>query len=340
MKCSDYIAEYLSKHTKHVFNGSGGVILHILDSLGKRDDIKLIPTENEQGASIAAEAYSRLTGFGVCVATSGPGFLNIVQGMACAYYDSIPMLFIIGASPTSQLRKKHDMEVRQIGFQEMDVLSVVKTMTKYAKTIKDPLTIKYELDKCMLIAKEDRPGPVVLEIPDDLQRAEIKENMLYLPDKVDYCGSKELFELATQAFLKPKLNKMFEMINESNRPVIIAGAGIKHSHTEKETKRFIDLMEIPVLPTWACADLFPNSPLFGISSSRAGNFAIQNADLIISLGSRLDTHLTGNISKFAPNARIIAVDVDPYELSKDNGLRIDLKIHCNLIKFYKEILKC
>ena len=177
MKLSDYIAEFLSKITDSVFVGQGGNIIHVLDSLGKRKDIEVIPSQNEQGASIAADAYSRLTNkIGVTAATSGPGMLNLMQGMACSFFDSIPTFHFSGAVVTGQLRK--NKKIRQIGFQEMEVVDLVKPITKYAVLLKDKDKIRYELEKMFYLAHEGRPGPVLMDLPDDLQRAEIDPKKL------------------------------------------------------------------------------------------------------------------------------------------------------------------
>ena len=169
MKLSDYVAEFLSNISEFTFVGQGSCVVHILDSIDKRNDIKNIPSQNEQGASLAADAYSRSSGkFGVSIATSGPGILNLLQGIGCSFFDSIPHLIISGAVPTNQTRKNKN--IRQVGFQEMEVVDIVKPLTKYAVLLKDSKNIKYDLKKRVYYAKEGRPGPVLMDLPDDLQR--------------------------------------------------------------------------------------------------------------------------------------------------------------------------
>jgi len=180
MKLSNYVAEYLSKHTSHIFSGSGGVVLHLNDSFSRHKELTLVPCENEQAASIAAEAYGRLKGLGVCIATSGPGLCNVISGIACAYYDSVPMLIIIGSDVISRLKTKETKNIRQIGFQEMDIVNICKTFTKYGVSIRNSENILYELQKCIYFAQEGRKGPVLIEIPDCKQRdiiniSELKE---------------------------------------------------------------------------------------------------------------------------------------------------------------------
>jgi acetolactate synthase I/II/III large subunit len=331
MKLSDYIAQFLSKITDSVFVGQGGNIIHVLDSLGKRKDIKVIPSQNEQGASIAADAYSRFNNkIGVTAATSGPGMLNLMQGMACSFFDSIPTFHFSGAVVTSQLRKNKN--IRQIGFQEMEVVDLVKPITKYAVLLKDKNLIRYELEKMLYFAKEGRPGPVLMDLPDDIQRADINPRKLkgFKPPKIKLKTGK--FEKKFQSILK-----------KSKRPILVLGHGINLSKTKNEVKKFITKTGIPFLPSWATIDLFShdhklNAGTFGVAATRYGNFAIQNADLIISLGCRLNTQITGsNIKSFAPKAKKIIVDIDLNEFKKNNGLKIDLKINLDLKIFFKKI---
>jgi acetolactate synthase-1/2/3 large subunit len=332
MKLSDYIAEFLSKITDAVFVGQGGNIIHVLDSLGKRKDIKVIPSQNEQGASIAADAYSRFNDkIGVTAATSGPGMLNLMQGMACSFFDSIPTFHFSGAVVTGQLRK--NKKIRQIGFQEMEVVDLVKPITKYAVLLKDKNNIRYELEKMLYFAKEGRPGPVLMDLPDDLQRAEINPKKLkgFTPPKIK--KKKIIFE-----------RKFLELIKKAKRPILILGHGVNLSNTKNHVKKLILKTGIPFLPSWATIDLFPhkhklNAGTFGVAATRYGNFAVQNSDLLISLGCRLNTQITGsNIKSFAPNAKKIIVDIDNNEFKKNNGLKIDLKINLDLKVFFKKII--
>jgi acetolactate synthase-1/2/3 large subunit len=333
MKLSDYLAQVLAREVKHVFCGQGGVVIHILDSLEKRPDVKLIPCENEQGASIAAEAYARVSGnLGVAIATSGPGMLNLMQGIGCAFYDSIPTLFISGASPTGHL--KGSRQVRQLGFQEMDVVEIVRSLTKYAVLVIDPKKIRYEIEKLLYLAKEGRPGPVLLDLPDDLQRAEIEPDELepFIPPSK-----------GTSKDYAKEIKLMLAMIKAAARPVIIVGGGVKLSKTEALMKSFLKRSGLPVATTWATIDLFLEDEPglignFGISANRYGNFAVQTADLIISFGSRLDTHETGSKpASFAPGAKKIMIDIDAHELNKGNGLTLDLKIEADLRDFLPQL---
>ena len=333
MKLADYLSEFISKIADTVFVGQGGNIVHVLDSLGKRKDIKIIPSQNEQGAAIAADAYSRFDEkkIGVTATTSGPGMINLMQGIACSFFDSIPTIHFVGAVVTKQLRK--NKKIRQVGFQEMEVVDIVKSVTKYAVLLKDKNMIKYELEKMLYYAKEGRQGPVLMDLPDDLQRAEINPKNLksFIPPK----KVKKIFLFE---------NKFLDLIKNSKRPLIIVGHGVNLSNTKKELYKFISKTGIPFSPSWATVDLFSsedkmNAGTIGVAATRYGNFAVQNADLLISLGCRLNTQITGsNLKSFAPNAKKIVVDIDNNELKKVNGLKYDLKINLNLKDFFKTII--
>ena len=334
MKLSDYVAEFISKYTKHIFVGNGGCVVHILDSMDKHKELKIIPCENEQGAAIAAEAYTRVSGkLGTAIATSGPGMINLLQGIACAYYDSIPSLYISGASPTLQL--KGERKVRQLGFQEMNVVGITASLTKYAVLITDPGKIRYELEKLVYLAQEGRPGPVMLDLPDDLQRAEINPNELesFTPPAgqlpVDLAAMRETLRL----------------IKDAKKPVAVVGGGVKLARAQELCRRFLEKSGLPFATTWSTIDMFLDDEPglvgnFGISANRAGNFVVQNADLILSLGSRLDTHQTGSrAALFAPKAKKIMVDIDYHELFKNNGMPVEVSIQCDLKAFLTEMNK-
>ncbi len=186
MKASDFIAKKISTYTNHVFSGQGGSVVHILDSLSKIQKVTIVPSQNEQGASLAADAYYRSSKkIGIVIATSGPGILNTLQGMACSYYDSIPALYISGAPVMKAIKKNN--KLRQLGFQEMEVASLVQSITKYSTRITNIKDINYEIEKCIHIAKTGRPGPVLIDLPDDIQRmnVEVKKQRAYVPKSLN-----------------------------------------------------------------------------------------------------------------------------------------------------------
>ncbi len=337
MKLSDYVAKYLSKITKHVFIGQGGCIVHLLDSINNLNEIKIIPSQNEQAASIAADAYSRINNnYGVSISTSGPGMLNLMQGIACSFFDSVPSMHFSGAVVTSQLRKNKNL--RQLGFQEMEVVDLVSPITKYAVLLRDKNKIRYELEKMYYISKSGRPGPVLMDLPDDLQRAEINPNEL------------EPFQIKDEHKDLPKnldneIENIRRLLSSSSRPLVILGNGVKLSNTVGFAKDFIEKNNLPFVLTWAVADIFDydhklNAGTFGVAANRYGNFAVQNSDLLIVLGSRLNTQLTGsNTSSFASKAKKIVIDIDAAELNKNNGVKIDFAINVDLRIFFQEINK-
>lgn len=337
MKLSDYVLDYLKNSgVRHVFLITGGAIMNLVNSFDENKNLKYICTTQEQGAAMAAEAYSRITrNFGVAMSTSGPGATNLITGIGCAYFDSIPVLYITGQVNTDE--STWEDGPRQVGFQETDIVSIVKPITKFAVKIDNPEDIKYFLDKAICIAKSDRSGPVLLDIPMNVQRAEIEPNRLrsYIPEtkKINY------------RLLDKKIEKTIELIKQAKRPVIILGAGIKLGRAEKETREFIERLGIPTALSWGAMDLLPHThPLFiegfGVSANRAGNFAVQNADLIISLGSRLDTRQTGGRPKtFARGAKKIVLDIDKNELYKGRGVDIDVDINFDINDFLKSINK-
>ena len=337
MKLSDYIVDFLvKKDIKHTFGITGGAIVHLLDSIFKHPEIEHLCTHHEQAAAIAAESYSRITrNIGVGITTSGPGATNLLTGVCCAYYDSIPTIFFTGQVPTSQL--KRDSKVRQIGFQETDIISIFRPVTKYSALIDDPTRIRYELEKAYYLAIEGRPGPVLLDICDDVQRAEITPDNLecFVPDVV----RKDMVKLEQQ------VEECVELIKKAKRPIFILGGGIKLAKAEAQIYKLVDSLQFPVLLTWGAIDIFPDDyPLsvrdFGVSANRAGNFAVQNSDLIIAIGTRLDTHEVGTkASTFAREAKKIVVDIDESELVKyqEYGMKVDVLINSDVTDFFEII---
>ncbi len=337
MKLSDYVLEYLKEiGVKHAFLITGGAIMNIVDSFDENKNLKYICTTHEQGAAMAAEAYSRITkNLGVAMATSGPGATNLLTGIGCAYFDSIPALYITGQVNTNESTWVGGP--RQVGFQETDIVSIAKPITKFAVKINNPEDIKYYLDKAIYFANEGRPGPVLLDIPMNVQRAEIDKHKLksYIPERkeIDY------------KLLDKKIDEMIELINNSFRPMVILGAGVKIGKAEAETVEFIEKLGIPVALSWGGIDIIPHNHAlfiesFGVSAGRAGNFAVQNSDLIISLGSRLDTRQTGGRPEtFAREAKKIVLDIDKDELYKERGLKIDVDINFDINDFLKVVNK-
>ena len=308
MKVSDYIAKFLAnKGIEHTFGITGGCIVHLFDSISKTDGIDFICTNHEQAAAMSAEGYARVSGkTGVCISTSGPGVTNLLTGICCSYYDSIPIIAIAGQVPVSHLKGK-DVYLRQRGFQEVDVIDIFSSVTKKAFQVTDATDIRKVLEEAYYIANDGRPGPVIIDLPDDIQRADIDPDKLegYVPS--EYCS-----------IPKVKLHQIdgvVDEINNSDQPLLIFGYGIKAGKCEDIALKLKDKLRIPTLTTWATKDMIKrddvlNAGVFGTIGSKYGNLAIQNADLIISIGSRLDLHKTGtNVNDFGRNAKKIIIDV-------------------------------
>lgn len=315
IKVSDYVIKYLEDYgIKHIFTLSGGGIIHLIDSLGKSKKIQYICNLHEQGAGIAAESYAQYTNdMGVALVTTGPGGTNIITAVAGAWLDSTPMLVICGQVNTKD--RVNDRGMRQNGFQEIDMVSLVKPITKYASTIKNPMLIKKALQFSIHMMKENRPGPVVLEIPLDIQSAYVDENKL---ESSPFAEWKPPRNVLADSIAKNILDE----IKQAKRPILLAGNGIRLGKSLDDFYGFINKTKIPVLLTWKSLDfLEEDHPLFvgrpGSIASRGANFNQQNADLIICIGARLDHGQIAYQQKyFAPKAKKIIIDVDNKELLK------------------------
>lgn len=341
IKLSDYVSQFIaSQEVKFVFAISGGASLHLIHSIGDNPNVDYICTHHEQSAAMAADGYARTTGkLGVAISTSGPGATNLITGICCSFYDSVPVLVLTGQ--VSTFRMTGNTGVRQVGFQETPIVEICKSITKYAVQIKDPDQIRYELEKAIYIASTGRPGPVLIDIPDNLQRSQINLSKLegYVPEGLE-SSTPRSFPCFSEV-----LDRVSELILDSSRPVLVGGWGIHLSKTEADFIKFAETVNIPVALTWGAADLLPeNHPLyigtFGTHGMRHANFAVQNADLIISFGSRLDTKSTGSpISTFSRDSKKIVIDIDEKELSKFSvfGLNVDHLIQDDLSNLFSHI---
>lgn len=288
--------------------------MHLVDSLGRCKDLLPICCLHEQAAVIAAEAYGQYTNsLGAALVTTGPGGTNAITGVAGAWIDSTPLLVISGQVKTSDLIG--DKGVRQMGIQEVDIVSLVHPITKYAVTVTDPQTIAYHLEKAVYLAQNGRPGPVWIDIPLDVQGALIDEKALY-------SYKPEILQTIGCSDLEKKVKEAIYLLNLSKRPVILAGNGIRLSHCLEKFYRFVSLLQIPVLTTWKAIDFFSEDHEFffgrpGIIGQRGANFIQQNSDFILTIGARLDLAQVGyNYSEFARDARKVIVDIDEYEIAK------------------------
>jgi len=339
MKLSDYVFRFVAGlGVKHVFMLPGGGAMHLVDSLGRNPDLEFVCNLHEQACAIAAEAYARVTNnLGVALVTTGPGGTNAVTGVAGAWLESTPCLIISGQVKVADM--KGALGVRQIGPQELDIVSIVETITKYAVTVTDPGSIRYHLEKAVYVAKGGRPGPVWIDIPLDVQAAQVEPPALRAFDPGTAIRSKpkraELTKPAAETIL---------LLNAAKRPVLLAGNGVRLAGAEKAFLQLVSLLGIPVLTTWMGTDLlWDEHPLFfgkpGTVASRGANFALQNADAVLSIGARLDFAVTGfDQSQFARAARKIIVDVDAAEIRKLK-MNIDIPVQADALDFIQEILK-
>ncbi len=326
MKVSDAIAAFISEiGTYKVFGVSGGASLHLLDSIQRFPGIELVCVHHEQTVAMAADAYARLTnGVGVGIVTSGPGATNLITGIAGAFYDSVPCIFITGQVSTT--RMKGDLGVRQIGFQETPIVEIVKPITKSAITVISPNEVLPALNRAWIAAISGRPGPVLVDIPDNIQRMEIAETSQILETKP--------LEAISDFDLADVSKALLEILQKSRKPIIVCGAGIRNSNNCASIVQKVQQSGIPIALTWGGKDLFPGCSeellgTFGTHGNRKVNMAIESCDLVISIGSRLDLKSTGSpVSSFAPRAKKIMFDIDPHEINKFEkfGMKIDLSI--------------
>jgi acetolactate synthase-1/2/3 large subunit len=341
IKVSDYIAQYIAEQgVKHVFMVTGGAAMHLNDSLGKHPELEVIFNHHEQACAIAAESYARLTNnIAVVNVTAGPGGLNTLNGVFGAWTDSIPMLVISGqARYDTTLQGVNLPLLRQMGDQEYDIVKSVGPMTKYAVMLTEPLDIKYHLQKAFYFARQGRPGPVWLDIPLNFQGAMIDESQLREYDFPH--AEKQEPEIIAAAMIQQVLAK----IQVAERPVILAGTGVRLSGAYQTFLTVIDQLNIPVVTAFNAHDLLTEDhPCYagrpGTIGDRAGNFAVQNADLLIVLGCRLNIRQIGyNWKSFARAAFKIAVDIDPVEMQKPT-VKIDLPIQGDLADFLQQLSK-
>jgi acetolactate synthase I/II/III large subunit len=335
MKISDYIIEFLlEKKINKVFGYVGGAVAHIYHSIGKYDDMEIINCINEQGAGFAAEGYARVSGnSGVAIATSGPGATNLITAIGSCYFDSVPTLFITGQVNTYEY--KYDRPVRQIGFQETDIVSIVKPIVKYAVMVDSMNRIKYELEKAYYISQNGRKGPVLVDIPMDIQRNEVDIN-----NSESFYDSQEYKQLAFKNN-NGNISEIIEKLNNSKRAIILVGAGVRLSNARNELLEFINKYNIPIVYSLMGKDAISdeykyNMGLIGAYGNRYGNLSLANSDLILVLGSRLDSRQTGtSLDSFAREATIIQVDIDKNELG--SKIKVDLEIHGDIKCFLLEL---
>lgn len=332
MKVSDYIIQFLADlNIEKVFYITGGGAMHLNDSLGRNPDIEGVCMIHEQGAAIAAEAYARVhEGYGACLVTSGPGGTNALTGLAGAYMDSIPVFFISGQVKRDDLRTPG---LRQFGIQEVDILSMAEAYAKYAVQLREPERIRYELEKAAAIAVNGRPGPVWLDVPLDIQAMQIE------PDKL------RGFDEALSAYpaREEEIDETISLLNQAKRPLLILGHGIRLGHSVEIARELYQYLGIPTMVSWNGVDLIEeDNPLYfgrpGAVGHRAANIILQNADFVLTLGSRINLLSSGyNYEKFLASAVHVMVDIDRNEMEKKN-VHPQLKVVCDVGDFVQKML--
>ncbi len=325
MKVSDYIVDFLQKKgVKVVFGYQGGMVTHIVHSIHEHEGINFVQTYHEQSAAFAAVGYARHTNnIGVAIATSGPGATNMITGIADAFFDSVPTIFITGQVNTHEY--KYETPIRQLGFQETNIVEMLKPITKYVKMIDKYEDIPIELEKCFQIATTGRKGPVLLDIPMNIQRQILAtfpefraENEIVADDKM--------------------IDEVVSLINGANKPLILVGGGVHNANASEEVSKFITKTKIPFVSSLlgknSCDEhdeLYIGS--IGSYGNRCANMAIANADLLLVLGARLDVRQTGGlVDKFVSQGKIIHVDIDLNEL-EHSRVKNKIKVHAGIKGF-------
>lgn len=336
MKCSDFIAEFLkSRGIEVVFDFTGGMITNLEDSISRLDGIACLPVRHEQAAGFAAEGYARSgKNFGVAISTSGPGATNMITAIGSCFFDSTSALFIAGQVNTKDLRSSKN--IRQNGFQELDIVEMVKGVTKYAKLVLAPDEILYELEKALFLMKTKRPGPVLLDLPFNVQSAEI--DPLTLKKFIDSEEHKTMQR--EQVKTSSDFSQLPELLEKSRAPIVLFGNGIKISKTKDQLKDFLNKNNLPSVSSLLGLGELPAEQknylgFIGTYGNRHANIALANADLIIALGTRLDLRQTGNPNLFAKQAKIFHVDID--EFSKKSSFNDYIFINAGLDEFFSGV---
>ncbi|WP_225087409.1 thiamine pyrophosphate-binding protein [Pectobacterium colocasium] len=333
MRVADFIVQHLRNiGVDTVFLLNGGGMMHMVDALARCEGIRYVCSHHEQASAIAADAYARLSGkLGVCYATAGPGATNILTGVVGAWQDSSPALFITGQSKSTQTIALSGIKgLRQFGTFEVNTVPIMESVTKYSHMLTDASTIKYHLEKAIHEATSGRPGPVLLDIPLDIQGALIDPETLQ--------GFVDEEPAAALAPTENEIQQIITAVSGAKRPVILAGVGVRVANASEAFRKLIEEWQIPVVTTQLGKDaMYYEHPLFvghsGPKGDRAGNFAVQTADVILSLGTSLHGQTTGWENKlFAPTATKIQIDLDDAVLEREQ-INVNLKVRAGVAEF-------
>ena len=340
MKVADFIINYLADcGIDKIFVVYGAANGDLIDAFTRTNKTQYVAVMHEQGGGFAAEGYAKIKHKpGVAIATSGPGGQNFVTPIGNCYYDSVPCLFITGQIHSQFLRP--DPEIRQVGFQETDIVSIVKPMTKYAKMVTNPQSIKYELQKALYLAQEGRPGPVLLDIPLNVQKIDVDPDRLTGFDEDAFARRYDL------DMVDRRLDQYFADLAVAKRPVLMVGGGVMIADACEEMLQFAEILEIPAYPTWNALDVVTSDFKYyggriGTYGGAGRNFGIQNSDLLLAVGSRISGRITGgNIHSFARAAKKYVVDVDQSLLQPHlQQVPFQGNIHCDAKVFLNRAIE-
>lgn len=332
MSVSDYVFQRVAQEgVRDVFMVSGGGIMYLVDALGRSNDLRYWCNYHEQACAIAADGYARASeGLGVCLVTTGPGSTNALTGVAGAWVDSIPLLVISGQVRTGIMAEYSRQ--RQVGPQEINIVPMAEPVTKYAVTVMRPEDVRYELEKCFYLARSGRPGPVWLNLPLDIQSAMI--------------DPEQLRPFVPEDFHKPALDinqvkQIADKLKAAKRPVLIAGNGIVLGGARRTFKKLVAQLQIPVLSTISAMDLMADDDSLyqgriGPGGQRRANFALQNSDFVLAIGTSLSISCIGFSERFAPKAIKVLVNIDAGDLEKKN-ISIDIPVHADANDFMKAL---
>jgi len=332
MKLSDYVWDRIAAEgVEDVFMLPGGGCMHLVDSLARHPKLRFICNLHEQGTAVAVDAYAQLRGFAAGLVTTGPGGTNALTGVAAAWLDSTPCIIISGQVKRADL--KGDSGVRQRGFQEIDIISMARPITKYAAIVEDSQQIRVHLDRAIHLARTGRPGPVWIDIPLDVQAAEIDVAGL-----AGWCP-----EPKPDLDLSEAVREALALLDQAERPAILVGNGVRHAGAIDSLVAVVETLGLPLLTTWKAADFIPEEhpntvgrP--GAIGQRAANFTQQNADWLLVVGARLDLGQIAYMQEyFAPRARKIVVDIDPAEIAK-LSMKLDVPVEADAGVFLRALL--
>jgi acetolactate synthase I/II/III large subunit len=338
IRVADYIAKRIvGAGVDTVFMVTGGGAMHLDDAIGRCPGLAYVCNHHEQACALAAEGYARQRGgLGVAVVTSGPGGTNTITGVLGQWHDSVPVLYVSGQVRRDTTVASTGLPLRQLGDQEADIVAIVSSITKHAVMLTDPTRVRYELEKCLHLALSGRPGPVWLDVPVDLQGAQVEEDELE-----SYPGDDDgLFD---EDLARTQVRELVERLAAAERPVLLAGSGVRIGHAIEPFLRVAERIGAPLLTAWNAVDvLWEDHPLLagrpGSIGDRAGNFALQNADVVVSVGCRLNVRQIGyEYAAFARAAHLTVVDVDAVELLKPT-IDPDLPVHADA-RFFLEALE-